>query len=201
MRLMKAITLAASLVLLGQAGAMAASCDAYPEGIGQTVVDTPAGVKIISTAEASVPIDDRDLYMDGLTEATMEAKASIASFMNEVVSKDCESNKKTDSDIKITAEGKSVDVRKVKTIVCSLRNSTVALLRGVVTLGSCYTPGEYVRVTVGIKPETIAQAQRMSGQINRPVGGSAGSSYRQPSPSGGHSPVGGYVDDKRLLDF
>ena len=62
-------------------------------------------------------------------------------------------------------------------------------------------PGEYVRVTVGIKPETIAQAKRMSGQINRSVGGNTGSSYGQSRPLGGHSPVGGYVDDQRLYDF
>ena len=87
MRLMKAITLAVSLIFLGQAGAMAASCDSYPEGIGQKVVDTPAGIKILSTAEASVPIDDRELYMDGITEATMEAKSFIASFMNRSLAK------------------------------------------------------------------------------------------------------------------
>ena len=163
---MKVVAVAASLVYLGQTGAIAASCDAYPEGIGATVVDTPAGVKIISTAEASVPIDDRDLYMDALTEATIEAKAKISSFMNETISKDCKINRKSESDIRITAEGKSVDVAKVKETICSLGESTSSLLRGVVTLGSCYTPGQFVRVTVGIKPETIAQAQRMSGQIN-----------------------------------
>ena len=126
---MRAAIVATSLLLFGQAGALAASCDAYPEGIGQTVVDTPAGIKIISTAQASVPLDDSDLYMDGMQEATMEAKASIASFMNETVSKECESNTNTRSDISITGEGKSVDVKKVKTILCSLKNSTSALLK------------------------------------------------------------------------
>lgn len=198
---MKVLSLAASLVFLGQTGAMATSCDAYPEGIGATVVDTPAGIKIISTAEASVPIDDRDLYMDGLAEATIEAKAKISSFMNETISRDCKINKKSVSDIKITAEGKSVDVAKVKETICSLGASTSSLLRGVVTLGSCYTPGQLVRVTVGIKPESTAQSQRMSGQINRPSGGSTGSTYGEPRPVGGHSHVEGYVDDKRLYSF
>ena len=84
---MKAISIVASLLLFGQGAAFAASCDTYPEGIGQTVIDTPAGIKIVSTAQASVPLDDTDLYMDGITEATMEAKASIAAFMNETVSR------------------------------------------------------------------------------------------------------------------
>ena len=179
----------------------AASCDAYPEGIGQTVVDTPAGIKIISTAQASVPLDDADLYMDGMQEATMEAKASIASFMNEKVSKDCESNTKTRSDIAITSEGKSVDVKKVKTILCSLKNSTSALLRGAVKLGSCYTPGQFVRVTVGIKPETVAQARQMSDEINRSPAGGAGNGYIKPQPRGALNNMGGYSDDRRIYDF
>ena len=198
---MKAISIAVSVVLLGQGAAFAASCDVYPESIGQTVIDTPAGVKIVSTAQASVPLDDTDLYMDGITEATMEAKASIASFMNETVSKDCESNRSTESNINITAEGKSVDVQKVKTIVCSLRNSTSALLRGVVTLGTCYTPGQFVRVTVGIKPETIAQARQMSSQINRTPNSGANNGFIKPQPRGSLNNIGGYSDDSRIYDF
>ena len=198
---MKVISIVASLLLFGPGVAFAASCDTYPEGIGQTVIDTPAGIKIVSTAQASVPLDDTDLYMDGITEATMEAKASIAAFMNETVSRDCESNRLTSSDISITAEGKSVDIQKVKTIVCSLKNSTSALLRGVVTLGSCYTPGKFVRVTVGIKPETIAQTRQMSGQINRSPGSGASNGYVKPQPSGSLNNMGGYSDDRRLYDF
>ena len=162
---MQAFTIAKASYSL--AGCRCSSCDIYPESIGQTVIDTPAGIKIVSTAQASVPLDDTDLYMDGITEATMEAKASIASFMNETVSKDCESNRRTESNINITAEGKSVDVQKVKTIVCSLRNSTSALLRGVVTLGTCH-PGQFVRDTVGIKLRRLL-TREMSGQINRPL--------------------------------
>lgn len=198
---MRAAIVATSILFFGQTGALAASCDAYPEGIGQTVVDTPAGIKIISTAQASVPLDDSDLYIDGIQEATMEAKASIASFMNETVSKDCESNTRTRSDIAITGEGKTVDVKKVKTVLCSLKNSTSALLKGVVKLGSCYTPGQFVRVTVGIKPETISQARRMSGQINQSSNQRPGNNPNKTRPSGQLNNVGGYSDDSRLFDF
>lgn len=198
---MRAAIVATSLLLFGQAGALAASCDAYPEGIGQTVVDTPAGIKIISTAQASVPLDDSDLYMDGMQEATMEAKASIASFMNETVSKECESNTNTRSDISITGEGKSVDVKKVKTILCSLKNSTSALLKGAIKLGSCYTPGQFVRVTAGIKPETIRQAERMSQQINRPRGSSPQGQTGSNRPIGPLNNMGGYSDDQRIYGF
>ena len=198
---MRAAVVATSLLLFGQSGELAASCDVYPEGIGQTVVDTPTGIKIISTAQASVPLDDSDLYMDGMQEATMEAKASIASFMNETVSKECESNTYTRSDIAITSEGKSVDVKKVKTILCSLKNSTSALLKGAVKLGSCYTPGQFVRVTVGIKPETIRQAERMSQQINSSAGSSAQDRYGSNRSNGPLNNMDGYSDDQRIYNF
>ena len=198
---MKTISVIALLVLLGHGSAFAASCDVYPEGIGQTVVDTPAGIKIVSTAQASVPLDDTDLYMDGITEATMEAKASISAFINETVSKECESNRRIESNVNITAEGKAVDVKKVKTIVCSLRNKTSALLKGVVVLGTCYTPGKFVRVTVGIKPETISQARQMSAQIKRSPESEARDKFLKSQPSGPLNNMNGYSDDKRLYDF
>ena len=146
---------ALAALLLG-APAAAATCANYAETVGQTLIDTPSGLKIISTAKVTVPVDDTDLYLDALTEATMEAKSSIASFLNEEVSKTCETSRSISSLVRITSEGKSVDVEKVKSTLCSLKSSASALLRGVVTLGSCYTPGKYVLVTVGIKPETIS---------------------------------------------
>ena len=71
---MKVVSTAAAFVLLGQGAAFAASCDVYPKSIAQTVIDTPAGIKIVSTAQASVPLDDTDLYMDRITEATMKRR-------------------------------------------------------------------------------------------------------------------------------
>ena len=196
-----AIMATTTLLICGQSGAIAASCDAYPEGIGQTVVDTPTGVKIISTAQVSVPLDDSDLYMDAIQEATMEAKASLTPFMNEAISKECESNTSTRSDIAITSEGKSVDVKKVKTILCSLKNSTSGILKGVVKLGSCYTPGKFVRVTVGIKPETIRQAERMSQQVNGSAGSSTQGRYGSNRPNGPLNNMDGYSDEQRIYNF
>ena len=117
---MKLVSVATSFVLLGQGAAFATSCDVYPESIGQTVIDTPAGITILSTAQASVPLDDADLQMEAITEATMLAKASIVSKIEETISKDCKTNGALISSIN-TAEGKSVDVEKVKTIICHSR--------------------------------------------------------------------------------
>ena len=198
---MKLVSVAASFVLLGQGAAFATSCDVYPQSIGQTVIDTPAGIKIFSTAQASVPLDDADLQMEAITEATMLAKASIVSFIKETISMNCKTNSDLRSSINITAEGKSVDVEKVKTIICSLENSTSGLLRGAVTLGDCYTPGQYVRVTVGIKPETIAQAGQISDQINQKPGNGTTNRFIKPQPRGSLNNMGGYSNDSRIYDF
>jgi hypothetical protein len=58
---------------------------------------------------------------------------------------------------------------EVKNRVKTLSNSSQALLRGVVPLGDCYTKGREVRVTVGIKPETIASAGNLAGGISKSV--------------------------------
>ena len=45
------------------------------------------------------------------------------------------------------------------------------LQRGVVPLGSCYTPGKFVRVTVGVKPETVLAAGNMDATMSGPFKG------------------------------
>jgi hypothetical protein len=54
-----------------------------------------------------------------------------------------------------------------------LRNSSQALLRGVITLGDCYTKGTEVRVTVGVKAETINAAEGLAGGIGASVANQA----------------------------
>jgi hypothetical protein len=79
----------------------------------------------------------------------------------------------------MSGAGKQIVRNETKVRITSLRNSSNALLRGVVTLGGCYDKGREVRVTVGIKPETVAAAERMVGIIgssiaNQPTTGSPG---------------------------
>ena len=113
------ILLLVILTTFGQASAIAASCADYKEMIGESVVDTPNGVKMIATREATVILDDRDLYMDAIQEAEQEARSAMTSFMNELQTKECTVGRTTSSKMNITGEGKTVDVEKVKTIVCT----------------------------------------------------------------------------------
>ena len=57
---------------------------------------------------------------------------------------------------------RKANTKELKTTLKKLQSSSQALLRGVVPLADCYTKGKELRVTVGIKPETINQAANLA---------------------------------------
>lgn len=155
------------------------SCANYPYGSGETdVQDVQGGTKILATAGVSVAMDDIDSIHDAREEATIEAKALIAKFLNEDISSDSKIDKIVNESKQADGQSVKVDRKELINRVKSLRNSAKALLRGVVTLGSCYTKGRELRVTVGLKPETIKSAENLAGSINS-------SMSKQPTPQSG----------------
>ena len=46
-----------------------------------------------------------------------------------------------------------------------IKSSSKQILRGVIRLGDCYTKAQFVRVTVGVKPETVNAAETTSGSM------------------------------------
>ena len=137
------------------------------------VVLVEGGTKILSTAQASVPLDDMEFVMDAYDEAELEAKAAISKFFTEDISKECNNETATLDNINISSEGeKSVNKEIVKSTLCSLSTRTESLLRGAMRIGDCYTPGEFVLVTVGIKPETIAAAEKLSHSMEKSINSS-----------------------------
>ena len=133
-------------------------CSDYPYTNGMNVEMLDAGPKIIATASVGVSFDDVDAVNDARDEATLAAKAMIARFFAESVTSDegikkaVQETKSMQGDSKQASRTEAVDRIKV------LTNSSKALLRGVLPLGDCYTPGKEMRVSVGLKPETIAAA-------------------------------------------
>jgi hypothetical protein len=73
--------------------------------------------------------------------------------------------------ITINPDGKKFDVEKTKTQLKEMSLAASGLQRGVVPLGSCYTPGKFVRVTVGVKPETVLAAGNMDATMSGPFKG------------------------------
>lgn len=146
------------------------SCANYPYGSGETdVQDVQGGTRILATAGVSVAMDDIDSIHDAREEATIEAKALIAKFLNEDISSDSKIDKIVNESKQSDGQSVKIDRKELVSRVKSLRNSAKALLRGVVTLGSCYTKGRELRVTVGLKPETIKSAENLAGSIKSSV--------------------------------
>ena len=145
-------------------------CRNYPYAGGKIdVLDVQGGTKIIATGDATVSHDDIDSIKDARDEATLEAKALISKFLTEGIKSD-ENIKKTVNESK-TMSGDSRQATRNELIerVKILKNSSSSLLRGVVPLGECYTKAREIRVTVGIKPETIKSAGSIAGGISSSI--------------------------------
>jgi hypothetical protein len=173
-------------------------CNEYPYSDGINVEDVAGGTKILATSSVSVTLDDMDSVQDARDEATMEAKSLISKFMSEDINSDEVVNRVVNESKVSTAEGKSATREELVVRIKTLRNSSRALLRGAVTLGDCYTPGREMRVSVGIKPETVRSAQRLSGSIS----GSLDNEQTTPNAEQeGLQKVDGYSNTKALEEF
>lgn len=168
---MKIILQVIALAFIGTSCSVMAqqSCGDYPYTDGINIEDVQGGTKILATGSASVSFDDIDSIKDARDEAEMEAKALISKFMTEGIKSDSIINKVV-NESKTTSGEQSERIRKeLITRVKSLASSSQALLRGVVTLGDCYTKAREVRVSVGMKPETIRAAENLAGSISKSV--------------------------------
>ena len=195
--------------------ATAASCEEYPYTNGINSESVAGGTKIISTASASVSFDDIDALNQARDEATLEAKTYISKILSEVIISEQNSSTAT-SDVKnLKGDTKEAILKVVKESIKKNGNSTQALVRGILPLGDCYTKGREVRVSVGIKPETISQAESLSNGIRNSLnaqptpttsntgGGSGQSGNPVPSPktSGGMQGSEGFSNTTRLQNF
>lgn len=171
---MKLITLLAVALVTLQLSTLhaVAGCDEYPLDDGMSVEETSLGPKIMSTATVVVSFDDTDEVLDAMQEGEMMAKARISKFFNETIQSDESLNKAVDTEIKIVGDQKSKSKSTLKQKLTSIRNSSQALLKGVVKIGDCYTKGEFIRITVGLKPETVnaaASGEKMINKVNASV--------------------------------
>ncbi len=166
----------------------AEGCEQYPQTDGISVQETPLGPKIMSTASVTVAMDDNAEVLDAMKEAEMTAKAGIAKFFNETIHTDESIDKAVETNIQIVGDQKATTKNTLKKQLTSIKNSAQALLKGVVRLGDCYTKGDLVKVTVGVKPETIAAAangqQMMQNSGNSgadPLGATGSTSANSPN--------------------
>jgi len=158
-----------------------ADCDSYPYSEGINAEDVSGGTKILATSGASVSFDDIDAIRDAKDEATLLAKAAISKFLSEEISSDESIAKAVNETKSMQGTEKENTRQEVIERVKTLRNSSQALLRGVVVLGDCYTKGREVRVSVGLKPETIKTAGTLANETSKSLS-------VQPTPQTGNVP-------------
>jgi hypothetical protein len=158
----------------------AQSCNEYTYQPLENIVefDGEGQFKIISTAAASVDFDDPSEIMSARREAELLAKRAIAEYINQKLSSEDSisseiSKSKTNSKAVDGSVVSSAQRDEVKKQISSVVTRTDALLKGVITIGSCYTKGHEIRVTVGIKSQTFANAS----QLEKSMGAASANSY------------------------
>lgn len=148
--------LTAILVAVASGAVRAEGCADYPYTPNISVEPVAGGTRIIATASVGVSFDDVDAVNDARDEATLAAKAMITDFLEQQVSKDEEIKRVVERSKSMQGASKQEARNETVQQLKHLAGSSRKLLRGVVPLGDCYTAAKEFRVSVGIKPETIA---------------------------------------------
>lgn len=187
------------------------ACNNYPRPGFDIKTDKNGEEKFIATAEVTVPIDDRDLYLDSMEEAEIEAKNRIAKFINEEISGSTEINKRSNTNVRVEGKTKNINSEMVRDKLKTLRSSTPkTLMRGVRVLGSCYTPGQAVRVSVGWRLQDGQSAEKLGNTMrsrnpwnffNNKDNSSGGDNNSNNNSTVDFNPVGGYSDTSRFDNF
>ena len=155
-------------------------CSSYPYQAGDSELTFEEGGKfrIVATSAASVDFDDVTELMSVRREAELRAKGMLAEFINQKLSTEDSINtqmSKSNSVNKLADGTTEVQASRDKTRqeISSIAARADAVLRGAISLGSCYTKGSEVRVTVGIKSESVANAT----QLGETMGVNAAQAY------------------------
>lgn len=140
-------------------------CSSYPISEGMSIEEVEGGLKILSTASADVMFDDRGEVQSAMREAQLYAEAAIAEFLNKQIQSEDSLDTAVATQVSVVGDIKEVNQERLKVQLRSIRTEASALLSGVAPLGNCYTAGEYVMFTVGVKPSTIAGAAQLGGDM------------------------------------
>lgn len=160
----------AELLQTLQTQGIAEDLDAAPEGVTIRLLPD-GGYQIFSLGTGTYDFDDVDDIADAREEATLNAKANLSKFMSESLSTD-EKIEKVSATVKsISSENgetvTSAEKVSAKTALSNIRNSSAALLKGVIVLASEKVPasgssGSY-RVMLGVSSKTITAVGKLTG--------------------------------------
>jgi len=150
----------------------AGNCDTYPYQAFENVIEFEGKgrFKILATASSSVAFDDPSEIASARREAELLAKRSVAEYINQrLTSEDNISSEILKSKTNVRAsDGSSVSAaqrEEVKRQLSVVTTRTDVVLKGVIVIGNCYTKGQEMRVTVGIKSDTLNNAKNLETQM------------------------------------
>ena len=173
----------------------AGSCEGYPEMDGvRTEVTEDGSFRTFSTVTVPVPIDRSAVVVQAKKRGQIIAKGQIVSFMEDDVSNACKDDdlNKQKNILSTTGEGESENYdfdTSIETL-CSVTIRARDFVRGARKIGECYTPGQEVKITLGVSPKTTSAAQSLKQMMSKPQTGTSSPSY---SPAGAKpGGVGGF---------
>ena len=143
----------------------------------------------IVTEEAAVRRDDSKQRTRALKVAQLRGKKSISTFIQEnIESKESFDEQSVEKSVE-NPDGVQWEAENVINIFESISSSSANVIRGIIPLGSCYEPGKFVRVTMGIKPETIQAAGNTAATSKGPFKGYKNIQNTQPGNSADENSV------------
>ena len=172
---------------LFSAESVKASCADYPYVPMQTkfVPKEDGTFSLQMTQEARVRADSQSQKNRALKIAQLRAEQSVSKWIKqELEGKESFSSEAVEEAVE-NADGVDWKVEEAQTFIESVASSSKNLISGIIPIGSCYEPGKYVRVTVGIKPETMAAANNAAATFNKPSAGYSTETNTSSNPSNG----------------
>ena len=154
----------------------ASGCNGYPFSDGLQVSSVDGGNKFISTSKVAMLFDDIDEELQAKKEASIIAKSQIVKFLNENISSDEQIDKNVSSQVNTDGQDLTKAKQIVKIIASSYKNDASAVLKGLIQIGDCTNPGEFVKVTFGLKPSTISSAEETSRALSESINSEVSSS-------------------------
>ena len=167
------IAVSATLSFLSAQDVKAQDCSDYPYVAMETKF-IPKGNGLFSlqvTQQQNVRADSTSQMERAMKIAELKGRQSISKFIKEQIEeKDSYDNESIDNAVE-NPDGVDWSIEEAGALLTSISSNSKNLARGVLPLGSCYQPGKFVRVTVGIKPETIAAAGNVDASSRNPYSG------------------------------
>lgn len=125
--------------------------------------DTGEFIRIRTVGEADLEIGDRQDIRIATQKATLRAKTEIAKFLEQRISTSETLDNMVNTITTTTGQNKEVVRESVEAIVTNIKNSSEAILKGVITLKTDVNKDEkYVSVEVGTSRKTLKAADSLN---------------------------------------